>query len=142
TTLFVSGNHENYDLLEKLPVTLWHGGKVQAVRPSVLHLMRGQVFELAGKRIFTMGGASCHDIQDGILEPDDPSFSRKKKQLDARRALYRINHRTWWRQELPSDAEYQEAEQNLAACGGKVDWILSHCAPSSLVDLLGDGLYQ
>lgn len=26
TTLFVSGNHENYDILDSLPVDEWHGG--------------------------------------------------------------------------------------------------------------------
>ena len=29
--------------------------------------MRGQVYELEGKKIFTFGGASSHDIDGGIL---------------------------------------------------------------------------
>lgn len=48
----------------------WHGGRVHKIRPSVIHLMRGQVFEIDGKRIFAFGGASSHDIDGGILEPD------------------------------------------------------------------------
>lgn len=28
TTLFVSGNHENFDLLAKYPTEEWHGGRV------------------------------------------------------------------------------------------------------------------
>lgn len=56
TVAFVSGNHENYDALVKYPIENWHGGRVQPVRPHVLHLMRGQVFELAGHTFFTMGG--------------------------------------------------------------------------------------
>ena len=40
TVLFVSGNHENFDLLKRLPVEEWHGGKVQFVRPHVIHLLR------------------------------------------------------------------------------------------------------
>lgn len=63
TTLFVSGNHENYDLLRNYPISQWHGGLVQAIRPSVLHLMRGQLYNICGKRIFTMGGASSHDTE-------------------------------------------------------------------------------
>ena len=47
---------------------------MQVIRPSVLHLMRGQLYDICGKRIFTMGGASSHDIRDGILEPDDPDY--------------------------------------------------------------------
>lgn len=38
TTLFVSGNHENFDRLMDYPVEEWYGGKVQKIRPSVIHL--------------------------------------------------------------------------------------------------------
>lgn len=55
TLLFVDGNHENYDRLYAYPIKEWHGGKVHEIRPSVLHLMRGQVFEIDGKSIFTFG---------------------------------------------------------------------------------------
>ena len=71
TTLFVDGNHENFDRLYSYPVESWNGGKVHKIRPSVIHLMRGQVFELENKKIFTFGGAGSHDIDGGILEPDD-----------------------------------------------------------------------
>ena len=64
TVLFVSGNHENYDLLEAFPITEWHGGKVQLIFDSVIHLMRGQVYEIQSKKFFTFGGASSHDIID------------------------------------------------------------------------------
>jgi hypothetical protein len=60
--------------LAKFPVDEWHGGKVQYITPSILHLMRGQVFEIGGHSFFTMGGASCHDVSDGILDPDAPDF--------------------------------------------------------------------
>ena len=86
TTLFVSGNHENYDLLRSYPTSVWHGGLVQPIRPSVLHLMRGQLYEICGKKIFTMGGASSHDIRDGILEPDDPNFARRGRIPDRKRS--------------------------------------------------------
>ena len=72
TTAFVSGNHENYDALAAYPQAEWHGGRVRTIRPSVLMLERGQVFDLGGRMFFAMGGASSHDIQDGILEPDAP----------------------------------------------------------------------
>ena len=81
TTLFVSGNHENFDLLAEYPTEDWHGGKVQRIRPSVIHLLRGQVYDIQGKTFFTMGGGSSHDISGGILEPDDPQFKRKRREL-------------------------------------------------------------
>lgn len=37
TTLFVCGNHENFDRLYQYPVEDWHGGKVHKIRDSVLH---------------------------------------------------------------------------------------------------------
>ncbi|NLT58515.1 MAG: metallophosphatase [Clostridiales bacterium] len=141
TNLFVDGNHSNFDLLGQLPVGDWRGGNVHVIRDSVLHLMRGQVFVLAGKRIFTMGGASSHDIDDGILEPGDPDFKRRRRQLEKRRAHYRINHISWWREELPSDEDYETARRNLDACGWKVDWIVSHCCPSGMVDIVGGERY-
>lgn len=49
TTLFVDGNHENFDRLYAYPVEMWHGGKAHKIRPSVIHLMRGQIFELEEK---------------------------------------------------------------------------------------------
>ena len=76
TVLFVDGNHENFDALNEYPVEQWHGGKVHRIRPHVLHLMRGQAFELQGRTFFTMGGAQSHDIADGILDMDRPRFLR------------------------------------------------------------------
>ena len=69
TLAFVDGNHENYDALASYPAEKWQGGKIHRIRPHVLHLMRGQIYELEGYRFFTMGGAKSHDIEDGILEP-------------------------------------------------------------------------
>mgnify|MGYP002529999567 FL=1 len=113
TTLFVAGNHENYDALRTYPLEDWRGGKIRRICPSVLLLERGQVFDLNGKQIFTMGGASSHDIQGGILEPDDPLFLLKFHALEARGTPFRVNHRSWWKEELPSEAEYREARTNL-----------------------------
>ena len=136
TTAFVPGNHENYDALRTYPLEEWHGGKVRPIRPSVLMLERGQVFELGGKRIFAMGGASSHDIRDGILEPGDPLFLEKFRRLSAQGALFRVNHRSWWKEELPGEAEYEEARTNLENAGWKVDYIISHCAPTSIQNAL------
>lgn len=142
TTLFVDGNHENFDRLYDYPVEEWHGGKIHKIRPSVIHLMRGQVFEIEGKRIFTFGGASSHDIDGGILELDDPDFMRKKKELDRGWRPYRINHVSWWSQELPSVEEMEEGRRNLAAHDNKVDFIVTHCCASSTQILLGGGMYK
>ena len=61
TTLFVDGNHECFPRLNGFPVKEWNGGKVHVIRDRVLHLMRGEVFEIEGNKIFAMGGAGSHD---------------------------------------------------------------------------------
>ena len=141
TTLFVDGNHENFDRLYDYPVEEWHSGKVHKVRPSVIHLMRGQVYKIDGKKIFAFGGASSHDISGGILEPDDPEYKAKKKELDQGWLPYRINHVSWGEQELPSKAEMDEGLKNLSAHGNSVDFIVSHCCSSSTQVLLGGGMF-
>lgn len=142
TTLFVDGNHENFDRLYDYPVENWHGGKVHKIRPSVIHLMRGQVFDIDDRSIFTFGGASSHDIDGGILEPDDPDYKKKKKELDQGWLPYRINHVSWWKQELPSEEEMEEGRKKLALHHNTVDFIVTHCCSSSTQAMLGGSLYK
>lgn len=142
TTLFVDGNHENFDRLYAYPEEKWRGGKIHRIRSSILHLMRGQIFQLDGKKIFTFGGASSHDIEGGILEPDAPDFKRKKKLLDKGWKPYRINHWSWWKEELPSDEEMEEGRRNLQNCNNTVDFIVTHCCSSSTQAILSFGAYK
>lgn len=142
TTLFVDGNHENFDRLYNYPVEEWNGGKVHKIRPSVIHLIRGQVFTIEGKKIFTFGGARSHDIFGGILELDDPDYREKRKTLDKGWKPYRVNHLSWWRQELPSEEEMAEGRRNLEVHGNEVDFIVSHCCASSTQVLIGHGMYE
>lgn len=145
TTVFVDGNHENHQRLDSYPAETWQGGNVHFIRPSVIHLMRGQVFHIAGKSFFTFGGASSHDISAGILEPDDPNFKKKKKRLDKDPfALYRINHISWWERELPNEEEMNEGLKNLEKQNYKVDYIITHSPYTSLLKQMdgGAGLYQ
>ncbi|MBR1555265.1 MAG: metallophosphoesterase [Oscillospiraceae bacterium] len=116
TTLFVDGNHENFDLLELLyPVENWCGGKIRRISPSVMQLMRGQVYQIDGKSFFTMGGAESYDKQ------------------------FRIPGISWWPQELPSEKEMREARANLLGQGMKVDYVVTHCLPTSIQhQLFGD----
>ena len=109
TTLFIDGNHENHDLLDKHPVEEWHGGKVNKISDRIIHLMRGQVYTIDGIRFFAMGGAESTD----------------KK--------YRKEGESWWAREMPSDEEYDEALKNLGKVNFKVDVVLTHCAPEEYI---------
>lgn len=140
TTLFVDGNHENFDRLDSMPEVEWNGGKVHMIRPNVIHLMRGYVFNIDGKKVFAFGGASSHDIQDGVLEVGDP---RIKEWNHDRFKLFRVNHVSWWEQEMPNEEEMNRGLENLAKVDYKVDYIISHSASTSEQILLHcTGLYN
>ena len=139
TTLFIDGNHENYDLLNKFPIEEWGGGRVQKIRSSVIHLLRGEVYDIGGYKFLAMGGARSHDIQDGILEVGDPRIKIWKKDNFK---LFRINHISWWEEEIPNEEERKNALKNLAENDYKVDYILTHEAPSSDVILMDHLLYH
>ena len=95
--------------------------------------MRGQIFAFSGLTWFTMGGASSHDIQDGVLDPEDHDFEQKYWLLRRMRGMFRVKGRSWWAEEMPNAREYAEALRNLEQVNWKVDCILSHCGPSSVV---------
>lgn len=116
TTLFVDGNHECFPYLDDLPVQEWRGGRVQRLDcwPHLVHLMRGQVFELEGPggrpaRVFTMGGATSVD------------------------RAWRIPGASWFPEELPRPDEYAQARANLERCGWQVDYVVSHTCATSLL---------
>lgn len=115
TTLFIGGNHENYQALSAFPVEIWNGGRIRRVRPHVYQLLNGQVFTLEGQRFFTMGGATSTD-----------------------RALRREGV-SWWPGEEPDDEDYEEAKRNLSGCGYEVDYVLTHTIPKRAYKMIASG---
>lgn len=120
TTLFIDGNHENHSRLNAMRVVNFMGGKAHKVYESIYHLMRGQVYEIAGKRIFTFGGASSIDKH---LRTDGVS---------------------WWKEEEFNYRESNTAYDNLNKINWEVDYVLTHSAPLSIRDKLfeGNNLYK
>ena len=112
TVLWLDGNHENFDAINKYPVSEWHGGKVQFMKEDIIHLMRGQIYEIDGKTFFTFGGG----------------FSIDK--------AWRIPYISWWPQEMPWEEEYEEGVNNLEQVEYKVDYVLTHTCPSHIARLL------
>lgn len=110
TYLFVDGNHENFPLIYEYPVEEWNGGLVHRIRPSVLHLMRGQVYTIEGKKIFTMGGGTSIDKE------------------------WRVPGISWWPEEIPCQEERETALKNLEKHDWKVDYVCTHAAPDKIHD--------
>lgn len=115
TVLFVDGNHENFDELDDYPVERWNGGNVHFIEDDIIHLMRGNVFDIDGTRIFTFGGALSIDRY------------LRRESID------------WFPQELPSEEEYEEGLRNLEKNDFSVDYIFSHTAPYDVAAAMNYG---
>ncbi len=111
TTLWIDGNHENFNLLEEYPVHKWKGGNVHFINDSVIHLMRGQVYTIDNLKFFTFGGAESIDKHN------------------------RTENKTWWKQEMPSKEEYEEGLKNLEKHNWSVNYIITHDCCSYLKDI-------
>lgn len=136
TTLFIDGNHENFDRLNSYPIFNWHGGKVHKIKNNIFHLCRGQIFNIEGLTFLAMGGANSHDIQDGILNPSDylskKDFKQAIKKLEQNQKLYRIKGMSWWTEEVPNALEKSNCILNMCKYNKSIDCILTHEAPASI----------
>lgn len=147
TILFVDGNHENFDRLNKeFKVVNYHGGKAHKISDNIYHLMRGYVFEFEGKKFFTFGGASSHDIDDGILKIEDyPTLNDLVKDYNKRTKagqMLRIDHISWWEKELPTYYEMQRGKRELEKVNYEVDYVITHCAPQEIASYISYGCYK
>lgn len=112
TVLWLDGNHENFDILSEYPEVNWHGGKVHQIAPDILHLMRGYVYEIDGRKIWIFGGG----------------YSIDKR--------YRREGISWWPQEMPDEKEYQRGMETLKQENFQVDYILTHTAPRDVAEYI------
>lgn len=147
TTLFVDGNHENFDRLNNEFQTVeFHGGKAHQIRKNVFHLIRGNVYDICGKKFFAFGGASSHDIQDGILDPHDFSslsdLAKTYNMLTRQGKMLRINHISWWKEEMPTEDEMEFGIKTLNEHNNEVDFVISHCCPQHIASVFSNGVYK
>ncbi len=81
TTLFIDGNHENFNRINALPEVSMFGSKVGKVNDSVFHLKRGHIYNINDMKILTIGGAASID------------------------KMQRTENISWWKEELISYTE-------------------------------------
>lgn len=74
--------------------------------------MRGDVYEIEGRKFLAIGGAESHD----------------KK--------YRKNRVSWWEEESITEEDINNAIKNLKKVNYDVEFIVSHCLPTSYRDKL------
>lgn len=118
--LFVEGVHENFEELQKYETEMWHGGKTRKISGNLRQLMRGQVFDIEGKKIFSFGGGRSED-NDSYLNPSDKASEMR------------------WKMEIPTDGELNEGLDNLRSNGDKVDYIVSYEPPAKISEFLNLG---
>lgn len=107
--LFIDGNHENFPILESFPVVEIFGGKAHKLADNIYHLMRGEMYEIEGKKFFTFGGALSID----------------KK--------WRTPYLSWWPQEQPNQGDYNHAIETLEKNNWTFDYLLTHTAETEFV---------
>lgn len=102
---WLDGNHENFDALEQ--AVDFDSLDPQRMGESLWYLPRGSTWEWAGCRFMALGGAYSIDKD------------------------YRVEGRSWWRQELLTGAQVYRAMG-----GGPVDVLLTHDAPDGVVPIV------
>ena len=118
TTLVVDGNHENFDRLNSNTIIQMFGNDVGVIAKDIFHLKRGKVYDIAGEKIFVMGGASS---------------------IDKSR---RIQGVSWWPEEVPSYKEFNDAFSELDKFNWNVDYVFSHTSPLSVLKSMFTEIYN
>jgi hypothetical protein len=112
TTLFLDGNHENFDLLDALPTQTMFGNSVGVVQKDIYHLKRGYVYDIGERSFFVMGGAESIDRGSRM-----PGVS-------------------WWEREMPNYYEYAKGHKSILD-RKKVDYVLTHDCPTDVTEMIG-----
>ena len=120
--LSVLGNHENYSIIEKLPVVKKYGGKCRQLKENVFYFMNGEMYKIEGKKFFVFGGALSIDKH------------------------WRTPYKDWWPQEQPTQGDFEHAIRTLKKHHWKFDYFLTHTGDTEQVqrvlgrqDTINDG---
>ncbi|MCR5462580.1 MAG: metallophosphoesterase [bacterium] len=114
TIFFIDGNHENYDLLNNYPIEYKNNSKCHKLNEYIYHIIRGEILIINNLSFLCIGGATSID------------------------RIFRVEGKSWWIDEHITDSDINNAINNLKKYDYKVDYVLSHCAPSKVViNILG-----
>lgn len=100
--LFVEGAHENFEMLNKYPKVDFMGGKARQISENIYQLIRGEVFEIEGKKILAFGGGDDEELDLADIR-ECPEFTR-----------------------LPNEDECVCSRENLENVGNEVDYIITY----------------
>ncbi|MDR2655485.1 MAG: hypothetical protein LBC56_05340 [Oscillospiraceae bacterium] len=101
--MFVEGTHENFELLNAFPSEDFCGGKVRALSKNVYQMLRGEIYQIEGKKFFAFGGG--HTLDSEAADNTGRGAGQES--------------------EL-TQAGISRARENLERAGWTVDYIISH----------------
>jgi len=119
TLAVVLGNHENYNVIETLPIEKRWGNEVKVLKRSkgaIYFLKRGGVYTINDKKILAIGGAESIDRAN------------------------RIEDVSWWRQERLTFQETESCLDEIGIHGKTYDYVLTHTCPAGFVNRFTDNM--
>lgn len=108
TVLFIDGDNENYKFINNLEVGEFKGGKCHYLSDSLIHLMRGEIYDFSNFKVLSFGGAESL-LKEEMIKNDE----------------------IWYKEQVPTLKELKNGLDNLSKHNNKVDYIITHEAPSS-----------
>jgi len=127
STLYIDGNHENFDALNQLVTSqqrVHKFGKVECAAPgggaAGIHRIRNDIGYVGRGTILAHDGCHVYCFGGGYS-------------IDKARRENRIS---WWAEEMPSTAEYKQGLNTLEKWfdqGNKISHVVTHTAPGYLI---------
>lgn len=112
TVAFLDGNHENFNLLKRTErIIEWNGARAGLLPYNIIHLLRGEIYEINNKRIGVCGGADSVD------------------------KWWRTEGTSWWADEQITEQDYNNFKTNLGT-NNKIDIMLSHDCPTEILPIV------
>ncbi len=112
TLAFVDGNHENFELIREMEeISYWNNGYIGKLPGGIIHLLRGEIYNIADKKVGVCGGANSVDL------------------------WHRKEHESWWKEEDITQVDLNNFKQNLAhkTDNNKIDLMLTHTCPAAIL---------
>ena len=109
TIIYIDGNHENFVMLNKMPLVEYKGALMHQIDRHIFHVLRGEIMTIDGKSFLCIGGAVSID------------------------KAYRIPYVSWWPEEEINKHDIDNALFNLKRFDSKVDYVITHCCDTSTV---------
>lgn len=109
TIIYIDGNHENFEMLNNMPLVEYKGALMHQIDDHIFHVLRGEIMTLEGSTFLCIGGATSID------------------------KMYRKPYVSWWPEEEITFHDIDNALSNLKKVNNKVDYVITHCCDTKTV---------